>query len=157
MLFRSDDARRTLTSEGRKKLHKNLPSLGLLVKNLDKAQIWTSQLDRARQTADILAKIFKVSDVQTCDFIENGDMTALSEALAGVRPSATIIIVGHEPYLSEWSRQLCGLALPFKKGAAAGFKVSGLNPPAAELLWFFQPQPIGRLGETLFSNGLHRA
>ncbi|HAL74892.1 MAG TPA: hypothetical protein DCM45_07395 [Clostridiales bacterium] len=48
----TDDSLRKLTAEGKKRLHKTLPSLGLLVKNIEKAQIWTSPLVRARQAAE---------------------------------------------------------------------------------------------------------
>jgi phosphohistidine phosphatase len=150
-----EDARRTLTSEGRKKLNRTLPSLGLLVKNLGKAQIWSSPLDRAVQTADILARIFHVTDIQRHEFVGSGDFVALCQQLSITRPSSTILIVGHEPHLGDWSRQLCGLQLPFKKGSAAGLKISSLTPLDSELLWFFQPQPFGRLSETLFNNRFH--
>jgi phosphohistidine phosphatase SixA len=150
-----DDTKRSLTPDGRKKLQKTLPSLGLLIKNMDKAQIWTSPLDRAVQTAEIIARLFNLQDIQQYDFIRSGDFAGFTDALAGVKASATIIVVGHEPSLGEWAQQLCGLALPFKKGAAAGISVGKLNPLESELLWFFQPQPIGRLSETLLNNSFH--
>jgi phosphohistidine phosphatase SixA len=150
-----DDAKRPLTPGGRKKLQQTMPSLRLLVKNLDKAQIWSSPLERAVQSAGILAKLFSIPEIKQFDFIAEGNFTGLTDALESVKASSTIIIVGHEPSLSEWSQQLCGVALPFKKGAAAGLSIGKLNPLESELLWFFQPQPIGRLSETLMNNSFH--
>jgi phosphohistidine phosphatase len=152
-----DDNLRKLTPDGKKRLHKTLPSLGLLIRSLDEAQIWTSTLTRAVQTGEIVAKMFGNLDVQQHEFIGSGDYDLLTAALAGVRPSATVIIVGHLPHLSDWSRQLCGVALPFKKGAAACIHMDFSDPAGNELLWFFQPQSLARLGETLLKNSCHRS
>lgn len=32
-----------------------------------------------------------------------------------------------------------------------------MTDDSIKLLWFFQPQPLGRLGETLLKNSLHRS
>lgn len=149
-----EDARRSLTPDGRKKLHQTMPSLGLLIKNLAKAQIWTSPLDRAIQTGEIIGRLFNLTDTKICDFIGDGDYTAFRSALASEKSSSTIIIVGHEPHLNAWGQQLCGCSLPFKKGSAAAIRITSLEPQAAELLWFFQPQALGRLSENWFSNRL---
>jgi len=152
----TDDHLRKLTAEGKKRLNRTLPSLGLFIRNPDKAQIWTSPLIRAVQTADILARTFGIPDVRQHEFIGDGDYAQLTAALSDVRSSATVIIVGHEPHLSDWSRQLCGVPLPFKKGAAACIHLDLTDMNAGELLWFFQPQPLGRLGETFLKNILTR-
>lgn len=153
----SDDHLRKLTSDGKKRLYKTLPSLGLLIRNLDQAQIWSSSLARAVQTAEIVSRMFGSFDVQQFEFVSSGEFTDLTAALAAVQSSATVIIVGHEPILSDWARQLCGAALPFKKGAAACIHIDFSDPPAHELLWFFQPQPLARLGENLLKNSFHRS
>jgi phosphohistidine phosphatase len=145
----TEDAKRVLTAEGKKKLLKTMPNLGLLIKNLDKAQIWTSNLDRAKQTAAVISDLFGIQNIRYFDFIGDGNFDLLAETLAGEKLSSTVLIVGHEPFLSIWSQQLCGLALPFKKGAATSIRISKLTPLTAELLWFFQPQSIRRLGENI--------
>lgn len=152
-----DDSWRKLTAEGKKRLYKTLPSLGFLIKNIDKSQIWTSPLVRARQTAEIAARILGISDIAEHEFISSGEFADLVTALADQRTSATVILVGHEPYLSEWTRQLCATSLTFKKGAAACIQINLTDMASSELLWFFQPQPLGRLGETLLKNSLHRS
>jgi phosphohistidine phosphatase len=149
-----EDARRSLTPDGRKKLHKTMPSLGLLVKNLAKAQIWTSPLDRAVQTGEILARLFGLPGTRTCDFIAEGDYAAFLAALSAEKASSIIVVVGHLPHLSDWSQQLCGCSLPFKKGSAAAIRIGSLEPMEADLLWFFQPLALGQLGESWFSNHL---
>ena len=139
------DAKRALTPEGRKKLLKSMPGLRSFIEKTDRMLIWSSRLDRAAQTADVLAGIFGTPVIDYHEFISEGVFTDMLEALAAVKPSDTVLVVGHEPYLGLWSQQLCGLTLPFKKGAAAGFSISGLNPPEAELIWFAQPQTLTRM------------
>lgn len=152
-----DDSLRKLTQAGKKHLQLTLPSLGLFIKNLDKVQIWTSPLVRAVQTADLVARQFGIQEIQQHDFIADGDLPALTAALAGLRQSATVIIVGHEPTLGDWARNLCGAALTFKKGAAACIRLDTPDMGGGELLWFFQPLPLSRLGEKLFRNSFHRS
>jgi len=144
---KSEDAKRALSADGKKKLLKTMPSLGLLIKNPGKAQIWTSQLDRATQSADVISKLFNIQEIKHFDFISDGNFSALTDALAKVKPSSTIIVVGHEPYLGNWTQQLCGQTLPFKKGAVSGIKINKFDPLTAELLWFYQPLALGRLAE----------
>lgn len=150
------DTERQLTAEGRRKLARTLPSLGLLIRNMDKVQLWSSPLIRASQTAAVLARLFAIDNILPCDFIADGDFPALMTALKGVRPSSTLILVGHEPHLSAWSQSLCGQELPYKKGAAACIRINNLDPLDAELEWFYQPQPLGRLGENLLGNRVGR-
>ena len=144
---KAKDAKRDLSADGKKKLLKTMPSLGLLIKNTGKAQIWTSQLDRATQSADVISKLFNIQEVEHFDFISDGNFSALTDALAKMKPSSTVIVVGHEPFLGNWTKQLCGQTLPFKKGAVSGIKINKFDPLTAELLWFYQPQALGRLGE----------
>lgn len=153
---KSDDSQRSLTAEGRRKLARSLPSLGLFIRNLEKVQLWSSPMDRAMQTAAVVARLFGIEGIKTCDFAADGDFAALLSALNDIRPSSTVIVVGHEPILSDWSFQLCGLQLPFKKGAAACIRISNLDPIEADLDWFFQPKLLSRMGETLLGNRVGR-
>ncbi len=140
-----EDANRALTDNGKNNLLKSLPNLKLLIKNLDEAHIWSSRFTRAAQTAELISKIFNIQNIEYFDFISDGNFDVLNESLTKIKPSGTVLIVGHEPHLSIWSQQLVGLTLPFKKGAAAGFRIDADHPQNAELLWFFQPRALSRL------------
>jgi phosphohistidine phosphatase len=138
------DEGRCLTAEGRRRLEKSLAGYRRFLDRHNQILIWSSPLLRAMQTADIIAGALQIESVCPCDCLSNGDFSAFLAALAAVGKDTTLILVGHEPYLSEWSQQLCGLVLPFKKGAAAGFSLTALVPPSGELLWFAQPNILMR-------------
>lgn len=144
---RSDDRpdeSRSLTAEGRRRLEKSLPGYRRFLGRQCPLLIWSSPLLRAVQTAEIIARELQIDEVGQHDFLASGDFSACLKALAGVEADTCLILVGHEPHLGEWSRLLCGLPLPFKKGAAAGFSLASLSPLLSELLWFAQPDILIR-------------
>ncbi len=139
------DADRRLTRKGRRRLETALPAYCLLL-HQKQLRVWSSPLARARETADLLAAALASGPVETFDAIADGSLEPLLNQLDGSGPDDCIVVVGHQPYLGAWSRQLCGLELPFRKGAAAAFR---LDPPSAgrgDLLWFLQPGPLRRIG-----------
>jgi len=140
-----DDAARPLTAKGEQELIDILPRLKLFVPSDQEILIWSSPLLRAAQTATILADVFKAPPAACYDFISLGDMAALADELANVTQPVTAIIVGHEPHLSEWSELISGCQLPFKKGAAAGYKLNSIYPLEGDLRWFVQPGVLRKI------------
>lgn len=143
------DETRPLTAEGRKLLKASMAGLERLTGLTTRPVIWSSPLDRAMQTAIILANHFKVKDVIAHAFIGNGDFEMFVKALAESgtdleSENAILIVVGHEPWLGEWCHRLCATRLPFKKGAAAGIRLSAHTSLAGELQWFAQPKVLKR-------------
>lgn len=141
----TDDAQRALTAQGVKEFRQSLPALINLIDTRQNTLVWTSPLLRAAQTAALITDSLGISEVQEYEFIGDGDWKTLSRRLAGVKQSGNLIVVGHQPYLSDWSQFLTGLTLPFKKGSAAGFRLKSLTPLQAELMWFLQPKALRRL------------
>ncbi len=139
-----EDASRLLTVKGSLEIRQIMPHLTRLISNPN-ISIWSSPLPRASQTASIIAKSLGVHPVLEFEFIGIGDWKALRRELAHSQPSGSLVLVGHQPHLSELSEQLVGLCLPFKKGAAAGFRIKSIDPPRADLLWFIQPKILKRL------------
>lgn len=139
-----EDAGRVLTVKGSLEIHQISPHLTRLISNPD-ISIWSSPLPRASQTASIIAESLGVNQILKFEFISIGDWKALRRELVHSQPSGSLVLVGHQPYLSELSEQLAGLCLPFKKGAAAGFRIKSIDPPRADLLWFMQPKILKRL------------
>ncbi|MDW7659567.1 MAG: phosphohistidine phosphatase SixA, partial [Bacillota bacterium] len=74
-----------------------------------------------------------------------GDLAAFLDHTEKMSAQSTVIVVGHEPTLSEWSQKICGVWLPFKKGAAAAIDIQSFRPPIGQLLWFAQPKILRRL------------
>ena len=142
-----EDAKRRLTDKGRKKLKKALPGLKTFLKGLEEIQIWSSPLLRASETAEILSEGLKLKDISYFDFIADGDFQKFSEQIARIKGKACVLVVGHEPYLSEWSQKICGYNLPFQKGSSASFKVDSVNPISSELQWFIQSDSFEQISK----------
>ncbi len=139
------DEHRALTRKGLVKTKKACAGLAKLIfadqseqLSAGDVQLWSSPLLRARETADMLANQLNLS-VEEHSFAASGDTDDLIHALSGVSDAMTIIISGHEPLLSEWSGDLCGCPLPFKKASAAAISYSKIKPESSKLLWFLQP------------------
>ena len=141
------DETRGLTLEGQKSLQKSMSGYCRLINSQKKYLIWSSPLIRARQTADLFAQVLHVKKICQCDFIATGDFDAFINTLEDVAEDTCLILVGHEPYLSSWSQQICGISLPFKKGAAAALKMDLKSVPEGELLWFAQPRTFRLLSK----------
>lgn len=135
----ADDSQRKLTQKGRKDLEKILPALKLRLGDR-KLQLVSSRLPRAVQTAECIASAMGIQTFQLRDWVENGDYEGLREAYQNLAPGFTLVVVGHEPYLSDWSRQLCGFEIPFRKGGAASFRITSKEPLSALPEWMLLPE-----------------
>lgn len=140
-----NDAKRELTEKGKQELKKIIPSLKNCLKPHIKIHIWSSPLIRASQTAKIIADKLKVKEITYYEFIEDGDFLGFSREVSKVsQQPICLIVVGHEPYLGDWSEKISGYKLPFKKGAMAGFKLLSAIPLQGDLQWFIQPRILKR-------------
>ena len=135
-----EEMRRQLTKQGIKEIEKLLPALHGRLGGLQ-LRFYTSALPRASQTADIIADFMEAEPAEQADWVENGDFDGLISALQKLDPHLTPVIVGHEPHLSAWCRQLCGYEIPFRKGGAVGLRVTP-QPLGAKPEWTLLP---GRL------------
>lgn len=113
--------------------------------------ILTSPLARARETAEIVARGLKLQD--NLRFSEHlapsGSMEELVHQINTIRPAPkSVVLVGHEPYLSGFVSLLCtggpGLSVVFKKGALCRLDVQVLTcGKCAAIDWLLQPRVIG--------------
>jgi len=145
-----NDAGRPLTRDGIKKMRRIARSLQRLGVQL--AQIWTSPLTRARQTAELLAEPFALSTaIREEPALEpGGSFDNLISLLKEHQNLPAIALVGHEPYLGELATYLLsGVrsgSVSFKKGGVACIEMGDLEPPArGQLLWLLTPGQIRRL------------
>jgi len=128
------DADRYLTPEGRVFFRKT--SRTLLKNGVEPAAILTSPLIRAVQTADILAESLSFCGplIIRNELRPGFGMKKLERLLGEYQSVDELVLIGHEPDLSEVISSLINLAgsFNFKKGAAVKLKINpaDLSTPA---------------------------
>ena len=140
---------RPLTPKGIQRTKQLAHALRLMEISFD--AVLSSPLVRARQTAEIAARGLKIE--RKIDLTENlspsGSMSKLVTEISIIRPMPeSVLLVGHEPYLSGFISLLCvggpNLAVKLKKGALCRLEVEDLHcGKCAELDWLLQPRIIG--------------
>jgi phosphohistidine phosphatase len=147
---KSDD-HRPLTDEGRRKMTEAAKGLRALVPDLD--VIAASPLVRAQQTAAIVAKAYRIADVETTSTLTPDARPAAFAKWAQAHIDHDVVaVVGHEPHLGTlvtWL--LSGLAdshVVLKKGGACLVEFDGAPGPAmGHLHWLHTPAALRRMGE----------
>jgi phosphohistidine phosphatase SixA len=140
------DSQRSLTTEGVDKFRREIPGILLLLKHQKQAQIWYSPTKRTTQTAEILQENMPEALMVSQDFIADHDFHRFTNAIRSKDIPEILIIVGHEPGMSLWSRKIAGVTVKFKKGACAGFTVNNTDSMCGSLDWFMQPSALKRIG-----------
>lgn len=110
------DFRRALTPAGRERLENAYPSLARYLNAKASCKVWTSPKTRALQTAEVLCRYMPHVSPEIQPFLEDGDIDAFADAIRNHRHGDTLVVIGHEPYLSDWVRAMTGLDVHFKKG-----------------------------------------
>ncbi|MCX5661856.1 MAG: histidine phosphatase family protein [Planctomycetota bacterium] len=113
-----DDASRRLTPEGQEKTLAAAQGLAAIIDR--PSVILASPKMRAMQTAKILGQVFKREPVEMA-LLAEGSPPRLAQAI-GRREEPSIMVVGHEPTLSELAANLltCGIAHSFIELKKAG-------------------------------------
>ncbi len=138
------EASRQLTAKGRS-------DVGRVITRAQTAKvkpdlILSSPYARARQTADIAAKLLKVKVEESRHLLPSVEPHLIWDELREHADAAQIILVGHEPHMSRLASFLLMtiLAIDFKKGALLRVQVE--NPPAQPhgvLKWILTPKLAG--------------
>ena len=149
----NDDDRR-LTDSGRQKFSKAALGLNFMISETFKSKnaktiVVSSPLIRAVETAEIIQKSLGIKDI----IIDNALIDGKSDEITGIinsKESDFLILVGHEPWLGEFSKQLCDCRLPFKKGAAAAFSLDNTSEGDfnVNLIWFLQPSVLRKISDS---------
>ena len=148
--FEGDDAARSLTADGRKKMKRGAAGLKELVPDID--LLAASSLKRAVETAEIIARAYDGFKVQQVTELAPGTpRDSVIAWLAGLPEKGTTAVVGHEPDLSSMVCALLTSAdepfLEFGKGGACLLEFKGpVGRGAATLDWFLEPKHLRRLG-----------
>ena len=143
------DAERPLTPRGVQRTKQLAHALAQMEISFD--FIVSSPLTRARETAEILIRGLEFAgQLELTDYLTPfGSMENLVQHLKILRPvPQSVLLVGHEPYLSGFISLLCtggpGLALTMKKGALCRLEVESPScGKCATLEWLVQPRVVG--------------
>jgi phosphohistidine phosphatase len=144
-----NDADRPLTPKGMQRTKVLAHALRQMEISFD--LIFSSPLVRARETAEIVEHGLRMHGrlELTDQLAPTGDMERLVELLNGVRPAPkTLLLVGHEPYLSSLISVLCAggsnLAMTLKKGGLCRLGGEQLRcARCASLEWLLPPRLLG--------------
>lgn len=146
----SDDSKRPLTPEGRKKMQEIVQGLSRLGFDVD--WIVSSPLVRAVETAKIVAE--GLASNVPMDFSDalrpGGSAEALISSLAKHANRKRVLLVGHEPDLSEMAARLMGAGrhanLALKKGGCCLITFDEFPPKSpGQLVWWLTPRVLRKL------------
>jgi len=143
-----EDSERPLTTEGRTEMQKIAKSLKAV--GLQTNQIVTSPLKRARETAEIAAKILNISTLEEWNELKpEGSKAALYRKLERLERNSRLILVGHEPYLTSMMGEIIGTTSPkivLKKGGVAKVRITSFTPRiSGELRWLLTPKIMTKM------------
>jgi phosphohistidine phosphatase len=146
-----DDRHRRLTAVGRARMHD--AALGLARLDVELDTLLTSPLPRAAETAAIVAAVLRPKrDPREHPALATGiPATETLQALQTAAGRPSVMVVGHEPTLSELAALLLtgstgGLHLSLKKGGCIALEVARLAPRGATLRWMLAPHQLRELG-----------
>jgi phosphohistidine phosphatase len=146
----SDDSKRPLTAQGKKKMQGIARGLRRLGFNPD--WIVTSPLVRAVETAELVAESVQAKlPLDCCDALRpGGSPESLIAFLAKHADRKRVLVVGHEPDLSQMAARLIGSSrhanLAFKKGGCCLISFTEFPPKSpGELVWWLTPRILRKL------------
>jgi phosphohistidine phosphatase len=147
-----DDSLRPLTDKGRKKMRQI--AKGLRALGVDFDLILSSPYDRSKETAEILADVFKVkADVAFSDnLVPMGDPDLLIAEMNEKYNASSMALVGHEPFLSALIGLLvsenANIDMTLKKGGVCRLSVDDLHHTRkATLEWLLTPGVLVEISE----------
>ncbi len=143
-----DDSQRPLTPKGAARIHRIAQAAKRLRLKFD--LILSSPYLRAQQTAQMVASVYKMED--RLRLTENLTPATSPAALIGeihetYADALSILLVGHEPYLSTLASMLLtgdeNMMLTFKKGGLCKFSLDELRyTRCATLEWLITPKQM---------------
>ena len=134
-----------MTTAGREEVEEIADSIERLGVEFD--EIASSPLPRAKETAQIIAKRQTTSKLQMWDELRpEGDRQAILSQLAKMGHESAVLLVGHEPYLTDMVADLMGAkrgSILLKKAGLIRVRVTSFAPSAkGELRWLLSPRVL---------------
>jgi phosphohistidine phosphatase len=129
------DSGRHLSVEGRRQA--SATGRALAEHHIRPSRVWCSPLVRAVQTAELVIAALEFGGVIEVrdDLYPDSDVDSLVQALGELPGEESVIVVGHQPYMSTVGSLLLNRAVQFPTGAAYCLQVEGLHPPRVALEW----------------------
>ena len=141
---------RPLTQPGRKEIEAIAESLKGW--ELDFDRILTSPLRRAEETASIIARALNNQDLlEKCNELKpEGSRLELYKRLSKMDQQSSVLVVGHEPYLSIMIGDIisgnASSHIDLKKGGIARIRIVTFSPRVSgELRWLLTPKQIRKI------------
>lgn len=141
----SQDAERQLTVAGKEEVAEVAQTMKKIGLEFD--VIGTSPIKRARQSAEIVARVLGLKkSLEVWDELKpEGDRKELYKRLSRMKRDSSVLVVGHEPYLTTVIGELIaggrGASISLKKAGFARLDVSIFSPaPKGELRWLLTPR-----------------
>jgi phosphohistidine phosphatase len=140
------DAERKLTKEGEEE--SRVAGAALAKLGVKPAQIFSSPLVRARQTAKIAAEELKFSDPIEIleELLNDASTSALLKALKHYGPANDLLLVGHMPSLAEHVAGLINArsagGLPLGKGGVACVELEEWRVGHGQLRWLLSQKHL---------------
>lgn len=148
----SKDSERALTVAGREEVERVARALSKLDVKLD--FIATSPLKRASQTAEIVAKALKVKKGEMEPWNElkpEGKRQELYRRLSQFKQESSVLVVGHEPYLSAMIGEIAfggAGSIILKKAGLAKVGVTSMQPRIrGDLRWLLTPKHLKKIAK----------
>ena len=129
------DDERPLTAKGKKEMRRMAKFLRKL--RVSPAQILSSPLPRARQTAQIAAEHLELELREEVDLGPGFNLAKLRKIISR-QSGADLMLVGHEPDFSAVIRALTGGEVKLKKGGLARIDLAE-GGERARLIWLLPP------------------
>jgi phosphohistidine phosphatase len=147
-----DDSQRPLTDKGKKKMRQIAKGLRAIGVEFD--LILSSPYVRATETAEILADVFKMKkEIQFSDnLVPMGNPELLIAEMNEKYTTSSIVLVGHEPFLSALIGLLVSenvhIDMTMKKGGVCRLSSVDLHhTQKATLEWLLTPGILVEIGE----------
>jgi phosphohistidine phosphatase len=135
------DADRPLTARGRHRFHQVARVLSRLMPRPQ--AILTSPLLRARETALLACEAWHGPNPVVLPALVDGNWPAIRRRLAGFEDKDTVVLVGHEDWMSTLTARLLGSksckAFAYRKGGIAMLEVHPADAKGT-LIWFIPPR-----------------
>lgn len=136
-----DDRKRELTEKGKKQAAAMMDAARLWWPE-GKTVLWASPYIRTCQTAACFDKKIPYEAFHTHPAIAAGDLKIVYEDILAAGNADVICIVGHSPYLEQWTKKWTGMDIQFKTGSIALFDYDPFESDAgtASLLMYLSPK-----------------
>jgi phosphohistidine phosphatase len=147
-----EDSQRPLSDKGKKKMRQIAKGLRILGADFD--LILSSPYERAKETAEILADVFKIkANVAYSDnLIPMGDPDLLISEMNEKYSTNSVALIGHEPHLTALIGLLVsdsgGVDMSLKKGGVCRLSADDLHHTRkATLEWLLTPGILVEIGD----------